>query len=162
MIENCSVGAGTLLAVAAIMFKKLYDGEGEFLNVFVWSRTGLALGALTLLFVSRWRKNIFRSFHRVRTRHKEDARTGLIFVFNKCIGGAGSVLYNYAILLGDVTIINALVSIEYVFVLAFGLGLSFRFPEIFHERYHGKEIFQKTVAIVFISAGVFLVSITSR
>lgn len=155
-----SVCAGAMLAIAAIMFKNLYDAEGEFLNMFVWSRMGLALGALTLLLISRWRKIIFRSFHSVKKRNKEDARTGLIFVLNKLLGGAGSVLYNYAISLGDVTIISALVSIEYVFVLAFGLGLSFKFPGIFHERHHGREVFQKTAAIVLISLGIFLVSIT--
>lgn len=152
--------AGILLAIASIMFKEFYRTEG-FFHVFVWTRLGLAIGALSLLVHPLWRKIIIRSFHTFKKSKRAHASTGGLFVGNKVLGGAGSIFLHYAISLGSVTVVNALVSVEYVLIFAIGLGLSVKLPKIFHEQYRASDIIEKVVAIIIITAGVVLVAVDS-
>lgn len=151
------VWAGILLAIASIMFKELYH-TGEFFHVFVWTRLGLAIGALSLLIHPLWRKIIIRSVHAFKKSKRAHVSTSGLFVGNKIVGGAGSILLHYAISLGSVTIVNALVSVEYALILVLGVGLSVKFPKIFHEQYRTSDIIEKVVAIIIITAGVVLVA----
>ena len=57
----------------------------------------------------------------------------------------------------SVTIINALVSLEYVFIFILGILFSMWFPKIIKEKNDTRTIIQKAVAIVIISIGFFLV-----
>jgi drug/metabolite transporter (DMT)-like permease len=152
-----SLAAGFLLAIAFTSFKHFYEHD-NFTNVFVWTRIGLFLGALTLLFVPVWRKAIFNSLKGFRKPKKEGVHTGFLFVFNKGLGGVGSVMTNYAISLGSVTIVNALVSTEYLFILILGIVFSVWFPNVFREKRDWKSIFGKIIAIILITLGVVLIS----
>jgi len=149
--------AGFLLAIAFTSFKHFYE-QDNFTNVFIWTRIGLFLGALTLLAVPAWRKVIINSLKGFRKPKKEGVHTGFLFVFNKGLGGVGSVMTNYAISLGSVTIVNALVSTEYLFILMLGIIFSVWFPNVFRERRDWKSIFGKIVAIILITLGVVLIS----
>lgn len=152
-----SVLAGVLLAIAFTFFKRFYE-QDNFINVFVWTRLGLLAGALSLLSIPSWRKKIFLSIAQFKRPKKENKRSGLLFVFNKILGGTGSIMLNYSIALGSVTIVNALVSLEYAFVFLLGISFSFWLPEIFQEKKNLRDIIQKIMAIIIIAAGVFLVS----
>jgi drug/metabolite transporter (DMT)-like permease len=152
-----SLAAGFFLAIAFTSFKHFYE-QDNFTNVFVWTRIGLFLGALTLLAVPAWRKVIFNSLKGFRKPKKEGVHTGFLFVFNKGLGGVGSVMTNYAISLGSVTIVNALVSTEYLFILMLGIIFSVWFPNVFRERRDLKSIFGKIIAITLITVGVVLIS----
>ena len=55
-----SILAGIFFAAAYIIFKKLY-AEDNFVNVFIWTRMGLFLGALSMLIYPNFRKIIFDS-----------------------------------------------------------------------------------------------------
>jgi drug/metabolite transporter (DMT)-like permease len=150
--------AGTLLAVAFTAFKYFFERD-NFINVFVWTRLGLFLGALTLLFFSFWREPIFKSLKKFKKPEKSEAKTGGFFVLGKCLGGSGSILVNYAIALGSVTVVSALVSAEYIFVFLLGVIFSLRFPEIFKEKGKFWDIVQKVGAIVVITVGIVLISL---
>jgi len=152
-----SIFAGLILAIAFSAFDFFYKKEGTFLNVFIWTRMGLFFGALTLLFYPAWKKIIFDSLLNFKKPKKNNIRTGNLFVLNKILGGVGSVLVNYAIALGSVTIVNALVAVEYVFVFMIGIIFARFFPEFFHEKHGRKEIFQKTASIAIIGLGLFLI-----
>jgi drug/metabolite transporter (DMT)-like permease len=65
---------------------------------------------------------------------------------------------NYAIALGSVTIVNALIATEYVFIVIFGLLFSLWQPKIFAESGAFWDVAQKVAAIFIISAGVLLIS----
>lgn len=153
-----TVLAGILLAVSYIFFKSLCE-QDNFINVFIWSRMGFTLGALSLLFFIPWRKAIFGSLVRFKKPEKENKRSGFLFSANKLLGGIGSILLNFSISLGDVTIVNAMVALEYVFIFLMGLFFSLQFPKIFQEKTNWKNIAQKLSAIFIITAGLILVSV---
>jgi drug/metabolite transporter (DMT)-like permease len=149
--------AGALLALAFTLFKQLYN-EGKFINIFIWTRFGLFSGAFSLLLFSNWRKVILKSLYKFRKPQAENYQSSAIFVITKALGGLGSIALNYAISLGSVTIVNALVSLEYAFVFIFEVVLAFWFPSIFKRTKSPLGILQKSAAVVLIGTGVFLVS----
>jgi drug/metabolite transporter (DMT)-like permease len=151
-----SILAGIFLALSYVIFKKLYTTD-NFINVFIWTRMGVFLGALLLLLFSSFRNRIWESFKNFKKKEKENSETGLLFIFNKLLGGAGSFLFNYAISLGSVTIVNALVATEYVFIFIIGIILSFWFASIFQEEKNWRTILQKIIAIVVIGVGMGMV-----
>lgn len=149
--------AGMLLAVAFTTFKRFFEHD-NFMNVFIWTRLGLFAGAATLLFFPPWRRAIWGSLLKFKKPKGENTKTGFLFVVNKSLGGTGSILTNYAISLGSVTIVNALVSTEYIFVFLLGLFFSLWLPKIFQEKSDFWDIAQKIGAIVIISIGIVLIS----
>lgn len=153
--------AGILLAVAFTAFKYFFERD-NFINVFIWTRLGLFVGALSLLLVPIWRPIIFNSFKKFRKPEHENTRTGFLFVMNKALGGTGSILTNYAIALGSVTIVNALVSVEYIFIFALGLLFSLWFPKIFQEKAEAWDVFQKVSSVIIITIGIVLISFKTQ
>ncbi len=150
--------AGILLAVAFTAFKYFFERD-SFSNVFIWTRLGLFAGALSLLLFPFWRRAILESLKKFKKPERENTRTGMLFVFNKILGGTGSALTNYAIALGSVTAVNALVSVEYIFVFILGLIFSFWLPKIFKEQGAFWDIAQKIGAIIIITFGIILISL---
>jgi uncharacterized membrane protein len=153
-----SIVAGILLAIAFTWFKYFYDRD-NFANVFIWTRFGLFLGSASLFLHSEWRKKIWSSFGGFKSPQKEHYKTGSLFVVNKALGGVGSIMTHYAIALGSVTIVNALVSVEYVFILIIGFAMSFHFPRIFQEKSDALHVMQKIVSILIIALGLILISV---
>lgn len=151
--------AGTLLALAYTMFKYLYASDtGRFINMFIWTRMGLFVGAASLLLFPAWRKIIFLSLKKGKKPQKEHYQSSTIFIATKILGGFGSILHNKAISMGNVTIVNALVSLEYAFVFILEAVLFFWFPSIFKKDGNPMHILQKIVAVILIMLGVYLVS----
>lgn len=149
-----SVLAGFLVATAYVIFKYLYL-EDSFINVFIWTRLGFAAGSLGLLAISSWRKVILRSFAEFKKYRGQNASSGSLFILAKAIGGVGSILVQYAMAVGNVTVINALVALEYIFIFIMGVSLS---PlKVFQEEKDWLTIFQKIGAMIIIAGGVCLV-----
>ena len=148
--------AGIFLAVSFTLNKDLYQKD-TFLNIFIWTRFGFIIGALSLLFVFPWRKKILASITNFKKPKEEHYHSGGLFVVNKIIGGVGSIILNYAISIGSVTIVNALVALEYVFVFILGFMFSRFFPSFFEEKTDWVTFSQKVSAIVIISVGIYLV-----
>jgi len=154
-----SILAGTLLAISAVVIKGFYNHD-NFINVFVWTRIGAFLGVLSFFLVPAWRKVIFSSIFKFKKPEREHKSSGLLFVLTRVIGGSGSILKEYAtsLILASVTIVNAIVAIEYVFVLILGVLFSLWFPHFFEEKKDLKSVIQKILAIFLIAVGLFLVA----
>jgi hypothetical protein len=58
----------------------------------------------------------------------------------------------------SVTIVNALVSVEYIFVYILGIAFSLWLPNVFEEKKDWKSTAQKILAILLITTGIILVS----
>lgn len=153
-----AVASGVLLAAAYTFFKGFYQHD-NFMNVFIWTRLGLFFGALGLLLVSSWRQAIFASLTNFKKPSHEQQSSGVLFVANKIFGGVGSALLNFAMSLGNITVVNALVSLEYVFIFLLGIGFSFWLPNVFQEKMDWQNSLQKIIAILVISSGIILISI---
>jgi drug/metabolite transporter (DMT)-like permease len=152
-----SLLAGVLLAVSYTMFK-VFFGKDNFVNVYIWTRFGLFAGALSFLLYAPWRKKIRSSFANFKKPREKNRNSGLIFVLNKIMGGVGSFLLNYGISLGSVTVVNALVSLEYLFIFILAWIFSLWFRDIFREKRDLFTLSQRIAAGLIITGGMILVS----
>lgn len=151
-----SLLSGLLLALAYFLFKFVYE-EQSFFNGFAWTRIGCFLSAMSYLLIPSWRKNIFSSFRGFKKPKKQEYQTGGLFIFNKVLGGMSSILLNGAISLGSVTLVNSLISSQYVFILAIAFFAQKKYPFIFQEKLLFWDWAQKIAAIALIGAGIFLI-----
>lgn len=150
--------SGLLFAVAYSVFKYVYNND-IFINGFIWTRLGLFAGGLSLLAIPAFRKEIINSLKGFKKNKKKNLSTAVIFIGNKILGGSHSILISYAIYLGNVTIVNALSSVQFVFVLILASAASLKLPELFGEKLFFWDWTQKVGAIILIGAGTILVSI---
>lgn len=151
-----ALAAGFVMAIAYLMFKNISNQE-SFITWYIWTRVGCFLAACCLLLFPKWRKNILRSFHSAKKNRRQTVLTGGIFLGNKIVGGISTAMLNYAIGLGSVTLLNSLVSIQYVFVLVIVAILSKTKAHVFQEKLLFWDWAQKVAAIAIIAAGMFLI-----
>lgn len=152
-----SFASGVFFALAYLLFEYVYGIEG-FLNGFIWTRVGLFIGALSLLLIPVFRKNIINSFKGVKKKKKRNALTAFMFVLNKIFGGGSSVLINFAISISSASVVNALGSVQFVFVLGLAALASLKYNHIFEEKLYFWDWAQKIGAIGIIAVGMFFVS----
>jgi drug/metabolite transporter (DMT)-like permease len=149
--------AGILLAIAYVMFKIVYT-EQAFLSGFMWTRVGGFLFALSFLIIPAWRKQIVKSFSHAKKPSQKNVSTGGYFVTNKLLGGASSILLNKAFQLGSVTLVNSMVSLQYVFVLILVAIASRKNPKVYAEKLQLSDWIQKISAIVIIAVGMIFIT----
>ena len=157
---RAAILAGILLAVATTLFKSVYEAQ-EFFSGFALTRIGAFFGALSFLLYPKWRREIFQSFKNVssQSQRKKNFSTAVIFVGNKILGGFSSLGTNWAIALGSVTLVNALVPVQYVFVLFLAMLSAHFWPKIYAEKFSFNDWIQKVVAIALIALGIVLISL---
>jgi drug/metabolite transporter (DMT)-like permease len=154
---HLAVLSGFFLGVAYSAFKYFYASDG-FINVFIWTRLGVFIGALSLLLVPDWRREVFRYLREFKKSKKKSLVTGAIFISNKILAGTGSIVFNWALSLGSVSVANALVATEYAFVFILSSALGLKFPKVFQEDLRSLTVLQKVSAMILIGAGVWMVS----
>jgi drug/metabolite transporter (DMT)-like permease len=148
--------SGIFLAISYVLFKLVYESQ-TFLNGFMWTRIGAFVGVLLMFLVPSWRKAIFASFHAGKKNRKKHLGTGTIFVGNKIMGGVSSILLNKAFQVGSVTLVNSMVSLQYVFVLVLAALISKKHPKVFEEKLKFWDWMQKIAAIFVIAIGMYLI-----
>lgn len=160
-----AIWAGVVLAFAYVVFKYLsqnvfgyLSSRENFLTWYVWTRVGGFLGVLCLLLVPTWRKDVLASFSSISSNRKKSYGTGVLFVGNKIVGGLSALFLNFAFTLGSVTLTNALVSIQYVFVLVLAWFFSKKYQKIFAEKLYFWDWVQKIFAILVIAVGIFFIA----
>ncbi len=152
-----AVLAGFILAIAYSLFKIIYN-EQDFFNGFIWTRFGSAGAIVSFFFVPAWRKNILRSLKNFKNPTHHHYHAGVLVILNKVIGGTASILFNYAIALGSVTLVNALVASQYIFILILAAIFSIWHPKVFEEKLFFWDWAQKAGAIIIIGIGVYLIA----
>lgn len=125
----------------------------SFINGFVWMRMGTVVCSLLVLLEPKLRRSIFEGSRGF------PPKLSTLFIFNKGISALAHVAVNYAIKLGSVAIVNALVSLEYVFIFILTCGLSCFLPKVFYESLSPKNLIPKIVGIGLVSAGVIMLFI---
>lgn len=165
---NSSIESGILFAIAYSGFDYIYKEyelifgkENVFINGFFWTRMGLVLGGISLLAVGKYRKEIKATIFGKKEKHKKrrNLKTLALFLLNKVFGGTSSILVNHAIFLGGAVFVQAMSSVQFVFVLILATLMASRHPEIFEEKLYFWDWAQKVGAIVLIGVGIFLVSV---
>lgn len=143
--------AAFLFALFFVSAKFVFNSQ-EFISGFVWTRVGSFLGAILLLFIPFVRRQIFHTTKTVKTK------TGALFVINKTLAGVAFFLLNYAIAIGNITLVNALEGVKYLFILAIMLIITRKLPTVLAEEITPFVLIQKTVAVVSIALGLVVLS----
>ncbi|MDP1845342.1 MAG: hypothetical protein Q8L09_01175 [Candidatus Moranbacteria bacterium] len=146
--------AALLSSVSLIMLKYSYNGQ-SFITGYVFNRMGIFSGALLSLAVPAFRREILNNWKKKSVSQNTINLAGTIIA--KTIAGIAMLLINYGIYLGSVSVVCALVSVQYLLTFAFVFGLSFYFRKIFVQHMTWQNIFSKIVGIALITAGTILV-----
>lgn len=144
-----AVFSALLFGISYTLTKYVYNHQA-FISGFVWMRMAAFLGALLLLFCAANRQAI-----RERLRGS-DVKVGGLFLFGQASGALSFILVNYAISLANVSLVNALQGLQYVFLLLMVLILAKWRPRILEEKLKGRILIQKVAAILLIVAGLAL------
>ena len=130
-----------------------------FLQGLIWMRISSFLLALCFLANKKFRQDLFSSvsFNKSREKLKTNEKTSLLFICFQASGGLAGILQSFAISLAPISslaIMNSLRGVQYIFLFLITLFFSFFFPKILKEDISKKSIIQKTIAIIFIVAGL--------
>lgn len=137
--------AGALLALSFVLLKWTFNASG-FLNGFVWTRAGFIASAFATLLSPKARKEIISSFHSAAPSSR------LIFIGNKLLAGVGFLTLYWAVLLGNVAVINALLGFQFLFIFLLALLLRNRIPAV-HERLEKEVLRNKLLGMTLVVVG---------
>jgi drug/metabolite transporter (DMT)-like permease len=133
------------------VFTKFVYLNQSFLQGFIWMRIFSALFVMVFFFDRQFRKEVFAK------QNVLGKNTGVVFLSTQAAGGIANILQNFAISLAPVAylaIMNSLKGIQYVFLFAITLFLSFFFPKVLKEETSKRVIIQKIISILLIAAGL--------
>lgn len=149
-----SLVAAFLFAMHFVLTKMVYEQTG-FVNGLFWTRWGMFLFAMMGLIMKDNRREVLAAPAQTSNQNK-----GLFYVARGA-GGLGGLLQNYAISLGSVTIVNAMQSVQFTFVLLISTFISVRYPQLFKEMISKNIIAQKIGAIILVVLGLTILGYAS-
>jgi drug/metabolite transporter (DMT)-like permease len=145
--------SGILFAISHLAAKHVYLFY-SFVTGFVWTRAAIGMTGLAMLALPSVRRNMFHKSSGQSVR----GRGAWIVILNKVIGIASAICVQLAIAQGSVTIVNALVGVEFMMIFCIIFVLTKLRPNWLNEYFTTSEIFVEIFAIVLIVIGsVFLI-----
>jgi uncharacterized membrane protein len=122
--------------------------ETSFDDGFFWSRIGFIAFALSLLLIPQYCKKI------TQQTVKTSKKGGLLVVLAKILAGIAAFLLLKATDMGDVTVVQALDGLKYVFIIIFGLLFGRMIPKSAGENdINASTIVRKVLYVAIISIG---------
>lgn len=150
-VLGLSIVSAFFFALFWVITKYLFLGT-NFVSGLIWVRVGVALIALTLLFLKKNRELIFSETKQVKSK------TTKFFILGRTLNVAGSLLLYLAVFLGSVTLTTAFQGLQYVFVMVLALLLLKKIPSL-KEQFNREILVQKIIAVIFICIGLGLLVI---
>lgn len=138
--------AGALFGFSAILLKILFS-HTSFIDGFFWSRMGNMVAALCLLLFPSIRNHVF---HITRST---SSHVGALIVLNRVLSGVAFLCILYAIRVGSVSLVNALSSLQFVFIFLLIFLLAKYMPRLYAHEFRSGHVLHKIVAMCFISVG---------
>ncbi len=153
--------AGLLLGISLGMLKYTFDIFGAiggtdleiFVNGYIYTRMGSVLMVVFLMCLPTYRNHILATFK--KKKGKEHASNFMIVVGVKTLSGIATFMMNFALSIGDPTIVSALASVQYLGVFILSLLLSKKFGNIFGENFEKKDLLFKTAGVLLVIFGIF-------
>ena len=145
-----SLLASFIFATYYVFIKFLYDSQG-FANAFIWTRLGSFVGALALIAWPASRHLILD-----KPRRQTTIKSLPLFLLIRIIAFIAFVLSNFAIALADVSLVNSLQGLQYLFLLVIVLTLTKRYPKLVKQEISRDNLWQKISGIILINLGLFL------
>jgi drug/metabolite transporter (DMT)-like permease len=150
-----TVLAGILAALSYVVLKYAYNQQ-NFVSGYVISRLGITAAAALSLLLPSFREKVFASLK--KGKRKENIKNFFGSVAAKTVAGTGTVLIHYAIFLGSVMVVNALVATQYLLTFLLSIILSFYWKKIFIEKFTPLNVILKAVGVILVVLGTVLVS----
>lgn len=144
------LAAALALAVSSVIFKAVAE-DSSFWTTAFWSYVGEASFGLGVLAVPRLRLEFLDLF-----RRHPGAVLG-INAANELINLGGNLGARYALMLAPLSLVQAISGTTTLFVFGFGVLLSLLLPRFGREDLSAKNLWQKGVCALLITAGVALV-----
>jgi drug/metabolite transporter (DMT)-like permease len=147
------VSSGFLFGFHYVVIKMLFN-ETNFDNAFFWSRLIIAISALSLLLLPNC------CGRNVASDTKHAGKSGLFLVlFNKLLAGIAGILVLKSVELGDVSIVQALSGLQFVFLLIFAIFFGHKAPKCVGENCEARDRVQKIISVSIIVTGFSLLFI---
>ncbi len=146
--------AGILAGASLVMLKIAYENQ-NFVSGYIYSRGGIVFATLLLLVWPNFRRAVLKGLSGGK---KKNAGDFFAVVGTKSLAGLGTVAVQYGVFLGSVTIVSALVSVQYLLTFIFSAFLSIRYRKIFQEELSSSNLFFKFVGVGLVIAGVIFVN----
>ncbi len=152
-----SVISAFFFAAYYVLIKYIYSETGQpFIGAFVWSRLGSFIGVMIIFLIPAWRRLISAS----KTTERRTPKQLAFFLGVRLTAAAAFILLNWAVSLSDnVSLINALQGTQYAFLLMIVVLLATRFPKIIAEEVGRGVVMQKTIGVVLVGLGLYLLVI---
>jgi uncharacterized membrane protein len=141
-----------LFGFSSVLLKMLLDIT-TVMDGFFWSRMGNVVAALCLLLWPPCRRAVFQSSK--ESTHK----TTFLIVINRILGGVAFLFIFFAIQGGSVSLVNALGSLQFLFLFLLIVLLKNRMPEQFEHEFRPGHVAHKMFAMIFILIGFFVLFI---
>lgn len=141
------VHSGIFFALHLVTMKALFD-ETSFDDGFFWSRIAFVLFALSLLLVPAY-------WEKIREQTKTTSkRAGIIVLAAKVLAGVAAFLLLKATDMGEVSVVQALDGLKFVFILLISLALAQSLPDTATDRdTRPSVVFRKLLYVVVILIG---------
>jgi uncharacterized membrane protein len=149
-----SVLAGLVLSLSLVVLKYTYV-EQDFISGYVYTRMGSVVATILFLSVPSVRKEVM--FLLKKKGNKERAGQFFSVMAAKVIAAAGTLMVNGAIYMGNVSVVNALIAVQYLCTFIFSLLLSLRYAKIYAEKFMPADLILKSIGVGLVVAGVFFV-----
>lgn len=144
------VHSGVFFGLHYITMKGLFM-ETNFDDGLFWSRIGLVLFALSLLMVPAYYERITEQTKRA------SGKAGFLVLVTKVLAGIAAFLLLKATDMGDVTVVQALDGLKFVFILLITILFGAFLPDtITKHEIRPKEIFRKVLYVAVIAVGFFI------
>lgn len=144
-----SAHAGLMYGIHYVAIKALFEAT-NFDSAFFWSRLAIALVALSMLLIPDYYEKIMTRTKAARTRDVA------LVVGNKLLAGLASILLLKAIELGDVSLVQALGGIQWLFLLGISIVFGPWLAHDFGENVTMRDRIHKLISIPLIVVGFFL------
>lgn len=145
-----SIASAAFFAAYYVLMKYIYANQ-PFIGSFVYSRLGSFLGVILMLFVPDWRNIIIKQQKEAKT-----AGNMLVFLIVRLAAASAFIMINWAISVGNVSIVNALQGIQYLFLFLIILLISNKFPKALNEQLGRGVFLQKFIGAIMVCLGLYI------
>jgi uncharacterized membrane protein len=144
------IHSGIYFALHFISMKGLFL-ETNFDDGFFWSRISFVVYALSLLMVPAYLEKITEQTKGTSTK------TGVIVILAKVLAGVAAFLMLKATDMGDVTVVQALDGLKFVFILIVSIALAPLLPEsVVKKEARPGEVIRRILYVTVIAIGYFI------
>ncbi len=144
-ILKYSITSGFFLGLSFVLLKWNFNHSG-FINGIFWTRMGFVFAGLSSLLNENVRQKVKNAIHETTSSSK------LLFISNKILAAIGFIIIYYAIRLGSVSLVNALLGFQFIFVFLLALIFKNKVPHI-GENLERPVLVNKALGIILVSIG---------